>query len=135
VLLGRAMCADAGDAIRLAKGKHRQSVLYAMMTMVEKIGGALAIGLTFTILQMVGYQAKDGVQNTPAAIHNLELVYLIGPITFVMLGGACYIGYKLDHKRHAEIRAELDVRDAQIEPDAVLETLGGGIVLPPAPAE
>ena len=135
VLLGRAMCSDAGDAIRLAKGKHRQSVLYAMMTMVEKIGGALAIGLTFTILQMVGYQAKDGVQNTPAAIHNLELVYLIGPITFVMLGGACYIGYKLDHKRHAEIRAELDVRDAQIEPDAVLETLGGGIVLPPAPAE
>ena len=50
--------------------------------------------------------------NTPAAIHNLELVYLLGPIFFVMLGGACYIGYKLDSKRHAEIRAALDERDA-----------------------
>ena len=135
VLLGRAMCADAGDAIRLAKGKHRQSVLYAMMTMVEKIGGALAIGLTFSILQMVGYQAKDGAHNTPAAIHNLELVYLIGPITFVMLGGACYLGYKLDHKRHAEIRAELDARDAPFEAAAALESLGGDIVSPTAAAE
>jgi Na+/melibiose symporter-like transporter len=135
VLLGRAMCADAGDAIRLAKGKHQQGLLYAMMTSVEKIASALSIGLTFTILSAVGYNAKEGAHNTPAAIHNLELVYLLGPIFFVMLGGACYIGYKLDSKRHAEIRAALDERDAKIEPAAILETLGGDIVLPPAAAE
>jgi glycoside/pentoside/hexuronide:cation symporter, GPH family len=135
VLLGRAMCADVGDAIRLAKGKHRQSLLFAMMTSVEKIASALSITLTFTILGFVGYQAKEGAHNTPAAIHNLELVYLIGPITFVMLGGACYIGYKLDHKRHAEIRAQLDEREARIPPAAVLEGLGGDVAMPPAPAE
>jgi Na+/melibiose symporter-like transporter len=115
VLLGRAMCADVGDAIRLKMGKHRQSLLYAMMTSVEKIASALSIGLTFTILSWVGYNAKDGAHNTPAAIHGLELVYLIGPITFVMLGGACYIGYKLDHKRHAEIRAALALRDGHMD--------------------
>jgi GPH family glycoside/pentoside/hexuronide:cation symporter len=135
VLLGRAMCADVGDAIRLAKGKHRQSLLYAMMTSVEKIASALSIFLTFNILAAVGYQAKEGAHNTVAAIHNLELVYLLGPITFVMLGGACYIGYKLDHKRHAEIRAQLDERDAVIQPAAVLESLGGEVVMPPAAAE
>jgi GPH family glycoside/pentoside/hexuronide:cation symporter len=111
VLLGRAMCADVGDAIRLAKGKNRQSLLFAMMTSVEKIAAALAIGLTFTILSWVGYQAKEGAHNTPAAIHNLELVYLLGPITFVMLGGACYLGYRLDHIRHAEIRSALEARE------------------------
>jgi Na+/melibiose symporter-like transporter len=115
VLLGRAMCADVGDAIRLAKGKHRQGLLYAMMTSVEKIAGALAITFTFAILAWVGYQAKEGAHNTPAAIHNLELVYLIGPITFVMLGGACYLGYKLDHNRHAEIRAALEARDGTVD--------------------
>jgi Na+/melibiose symporter-like transporter len=136
VLLGRAMCADAGDAIRLAKGKHRQGLLYAMMTSVEKIAGALAITFTFTILGAVGYQAKDGAHNTPAAIHNLELVYILGPIFFVMLGGACYLGYKLDHKRHAEIRAALEERDrVAIDPAAVLESLGGNVVTAPTPAE
>jgi len=135
VLLGRAMCADVGDAIRLAKGKHRQSLLFALMTSVEKIASALSIFFTFTILGFVGYQAKEGVHNTPAAIHNLELVYLLGPITFVMLGGACYFGYKMDRKRHAEIRTELDARDAAIIPAAALETLGGDVVMPPAAAE
>jgi glycoside/pentoside/hexuronide:cation symporter, GPH family len=134
-LLGRAMCADVGDAVRLAKGTHRQSVLFAMMTSVEKIGGALAIFFTLSILALVGYQAKEGAHNTPAAIHNLELVYLIGPITFVMLGGACYLGYKLDHKRHAEIRAQLDARDAPFDAAASLETLGGDVLARPEPAE
>jgi glycoside/pentoside/hexuronide:cation symporter, GPH family len=123
VLLGRAMCADAGDAIRLAKGKHQQGLLYAMMTSVEKIASALSIGLTFWILSLVGYNPKEGAHNTVAAIHNLELVYLLGPIFFVMLGGACYIGYKLDHKRHAEIRAALDERDAQPAQGLVLDRL------------
>jgi glycoside/pentoside/hexuronide:cation symporter, GPH family len=120
VLLGRAMCADAGDAIRLAKGKHRQGLLYAMMTSVEKIASALSITLTFVILSFVGYNPKEGAHNTPAAIHNLELVYLLGPIFFVMLGGACYLGYKLDSKRHAEIRAALDEREA-MSPQALAQ--------------
>lgn len=135
VLLGRAMCADVGDAIRLKMGKHRQGLLYALMTSAEKIAGALAITSSFIILGLVGFNAKEGAVNTPAAIHNLELVYLIGPITFVMLGGACYIGYKLDHKRHAEIRAELDARDGLFDPAAALESLGGGPIPGAAPAE
>jgi glycoside/pentoside/hexuronide:cation symporter, GPH family len=135
-LLGRAMCADAGDAIRLAKGRHRQGLLFAMMTSVEKIAGALAIFVSFNILAAVGYQAKETAHNGPAAIHNLELVYVLGPIFFVMLGGICYLGYKLDHKRHAEIRAALDERDRlQIDPAAVLEQMGGDIVRGAAPAE
>ena len=47
--------------------------------------------------------------NTPEAIHGLELVYLIGPVVFVMLGAACFLGYDLDHKRHGEIRAALEL--------------------------
>ncbi|MGH6971621.1 MAG: MFS transporter, partial [Caulobacteraceae bacterium] len=134
-LLGRAMCADVGDAIRLAKGKHRQGLLYSMMTLMEKIASGLSIGLTFTILGAVGYQAKQGAHNTPAAIHNLELVYILGPIFFVMLGGACYIGYKLDQRRHAEIRAALEARDALALAPTPVAPLGVETAMPPAVAE
>lgn len=122
VLLDRAMVADVGDAILLETGKHRVGLLYAMITTVQKIAGALSITLSFAVLAAIGYDAKDGVANTPAAIHGLELVYLIGPVVFVMLGGACYIGYKLDHKAHAEIRAALELREAaaQAEVEAVV---------------
>ncbi len=138
-LLDRAMVADVADAVRLQQGKHRGGLLYAMITSSQKIAGALSIGLTFTVLGWVGYKADDHAVNTPAAIHGLELVYLIGPVVFVMLGGACFIGYKLDQKRHAEIRAALDQRDGLTEAP-VLDGLSGsqnehGPFSEPAPAE
>ena len=123
-LLDRAMVADVADAVRLNQGKNRAGLLYSMITMTQKVAGALSITLSFAVLGAIGYQAKDGVVNTPAAIHGLELVFLIGPAVFVMLGGACYIGYKLDDTRHAEIRAALDERDCLIEA-AVIDGLAG----------
>ena len=138
-LLDRAMVADVADAVRLEQGKNRAGLLYSMITMTQKVAGALSITLSFTVLGAIGYQAKDGVVNTPAAIHGLELVYLIGPVVFVMLGGACYIGYKLNDQRHAEIRAALDERDG-LSQAPVLNGLTGsqgepGRLIEPAPAE
>ena len=36
-------------------------------------------------------------------------------IVFVILGGACVVGWKLDADRHAGVRAQLDARDAGLE--------------------
>jgi Na+/melibiose symporter-like transporter len=139
-LLDRAMVADVADAVRLEQGKNRAGLLYSMITMTQKVAGALSITFSFAVLGTIGYQAKEGARNTPAAIHGLELVYLIGPVVFVMLGAACFIGYKLDDKRHAEIRAALDARDGLTATPAVLDTLSGSQTEPggigdPAPAE
>ena len=124
-LLDRAMVADVGDAVRLEQGQHRVGLLYAMITTSQKVASALAIGLSYTVLGWVGFNAKEGSINTPAAIHGLQMVYLIGPITFVMLGGLCFIGYRLDARRHAEIRAALAERDALATEVGVIEGLTG----------
>jgi len=34
-------------------------------------------------------------------------------MVFVMAGGLCFVGYRLDQRRHAEIRRALDARDAE----------------------
>jgi len=111
----RAMLADVGDAVRLEQGKERMSLLYSVLNLAAKIAGAFSIFLTFPLLAALGFNAAEGVVNTPAAIHNLELAFLVGPIVFVMLGGACVIGWRLDARRHGEIRAQLDARDAAME--------------------
>jgi Na+/melibiose symporter-like transporter len=125
-LLDRAMVADVGDAVRLEQGKNRISLLYAMITTTQKVAGAVSIGLSFVLLGLIHYQPKEGAVNTPTAIHGLELIYLVTPVVFVMLGGACYIGYKLDSRRHAEIRAQLEARDTAVPTAAIIETLTGG---------
>ena len=124
-VLTRAMTADVADEVRLEQGKERSGLLYAITVMTTKIAGAFSIGLTFFVLSKVGYDAKDGAQNTAGAIHNLELAYLIGPVVFVMLGGACMIGYKLGAERHGEIRRQLDERDALYDEAPILESVTG----------
>ena len=78
-LLDRAMVADVGDAVRLEQGKHRIGLLYAMITTTQKVAGALQHR---PVLRRCSARsatsAKEGAVNTPAAIHGLELVYLIG---------------------------------------------------------
>ncbi|HEY1448561.1 MAG TPA: hypothetical protein VGF33_08485, partial [Caulobacteraceae bacterium] len=81
----------------------------------QKIAAAGAIGLTFPLLQALGFNPGEGAVNTPAAIHNLDMAFLIGPIVFVMLGGACVIGWRLNAARHDQIRAELQARDQELE--------------------
>lgn len=124
-VLTRAMTADIADEVRLEQGRERAGLLYAITVMTTKIAGAFSIGLTFWVLDKVGYIAKEGVVNTPVAIHNLELAYLVGPVVFVMLGGACMIGYKLTAERHGEIRQQLDERDALYDVPPNIEGLTG----------
>ncbi|WP_421932650.1 MFS transporter [Phenylobacterium sp.] len=122
-VMTRAITADIGDEVRLEGGKERIGLIYALTVLTGKVAGAFSIFLTFTVLARVGYNAKEGALNTPTAIHNLELAYLIGPIVFVMLGGACFIGYKLDAKNHAEVRRQLDERDALYDEAAIIESI------------
>ncbi|WP_374571464.1 MFS transporter [Phenylobacterium sp.] len=111
-LMLRAMLADVGDEVRLDHGKEQMSLLFALNSLATKLSPAFAIGLTFPLLAWFGYDASVGAVNTPRAVHGLEMVFLAGPIVFVLLGGACMIGWRLDAHRHAVIRAELDARDA-----------------------
>jgi GPH family glycoside/pentoside/hexuronide:cation symporter len=122
-LMINAMMADVGDQVRLEQGKERISLLYACLSLASKFAAAFAIGFTFPLLARFGFNPAEGAVNTPEAIHNLLLAYLIGPVVFVMLGGACVIGWKLDAKKHAGIRAELEARDALYEEAPILESL------------
>ena len=107
-----AMLADVGDELRLEQGKERMSLLYALSSLAQKIATAFSIGLTFPLLARLGYKAAEGAVNTPAAIHNLVIAFIVAPIVFVMLAGACVIGWRLDAARHGEVRRALDARDA-----------------------
>jgi GPH family glycoside/pentoside/hexuronide:cation symporter len=109
-----AMAADFGDEIRLDQGKEQLSLIYAMLSLGSKVALAASVILTYGALAAVGFNAAEGAVNRPAAIHGLEAIFLIGPIFFVMLGGACFLGWKLDARRHGEIRAALEARDGEL---------------------
>lgn len=111
----RALAGDIADELRLDSGREWMGLIYALTNATTKLAQAGAIFLTFNLaLTAVGYNAKEGAVNTPEAIRGLELAFIIGPIFFVMVAGACFLGYRLTAERHAEVRAKLDELDAEL---------------------
>ncbi len=122
-LLVRAMVADVGDEVRLEQGKERMSLLYSLVTTTTKVGGAITLPVTYGVLALVGYRTAPGAVNTAVAIHGLTICYVLAPIVFVLVGGLCLTGYRLDARRHGEIRARLDLRDAAMAGVALVDPL------------
>ena len=120
----RALTGDIADEIRLETGREWMGLMYALTIGTTKIASGLS-ALTFVLLAAIGYHAKAGAVNTPEAIHSLQLVYIVGPIFFVMIAGSCFIGYRLTPERHADIRRQLDEMDALDGPASALESLTG----------
>lgn len=125
VVMIRAITADIADEVKLDTGREYMGLMYAITTATTKIATASSLLIAFPLLDRIGYVAKEGAVNTSGAIRGLELVYIIGPIAFVMIAGGCFLGYRLTAERHADIRRRLDERDALAASDAAAEALTG----------
>jgi glycoside/pentoside/hexuronide:cation symporter, GPH family len=108
-LLLRAMMADAGDEIRLDTGIDRTGLLYALVACTNKLGSALAVGITYPLLSAAGFSASgDGDPNQGLAA--LSAIYVAAPVTLCLLAAFLMTGYRLGPQRHAEILAALEAR-------------------------
>jgi Na+/melibiose symporter-like transporter len=128
VVLVRSITADVGDELRLEGGRDLIGLLYAVTSATTKAAGALAIFVSFRLLQLQGYSVRPHAANGAAQIHGLELTFIVGPILFVMLGGAAFLGYKLTADKHADIRRQLDERDAVYGESPITQATTGGAV-------
>jgi Na+/melibiose symporter-like transporter len=124
VVLIRAMVADVADELRLETGQERSGVLYAIVTLTQKLGSSLAVVIIYPILDMVGFNPKPGAHNTAEALQGLSMSYVFAPIVLVTVGSLCLIGYKLSAERQSEIRKALEELEAR-DFAAGAEILGG----------
>lgn len=125
-LLPRAMMADIADEDRLSSDADRSGMLYALLLITHKIGQAFAIGIVFSLLDVIGFDASAGDANGPGAL--LGILLLGGAIPALLyLGGALLVFfYPLTAERHGEIRRTLEARHAETHPDHTVEMLDPG---------
>ena len=106
----RTMMADLTDLDELSSGEKRAGLFFAMLTTTNKLGAAVAVGMSFAVLEAV-FDFQPGVANPQAALDGLLLTYAIGTAAGLFLAALPVIGYSLDRTQHAAIRAELDARN------------------------
>ena len=126
-LMTGAIMADVGDQVRLEQGKERMALLYAAIGLAQKLAAAGAVMIAYPLLAWIGYQPTLGAHNSPAALQGLTVVFITGPIFWVVLGGLCFLGWKLDARKHAQIRAELEARDTLVAQRAAQAARGAAL--------
>jgi GPH family glycoside/pentoside/hexuronide:cation symporter len=110
-VLPRAMMADVGDEDRLRSGKNRTGMLFALLLITQKIGQALAIGIAYVLLDLIGFSAAAGKANGKPALLGVLLLGCVIPGIVHCLGGVVAYFYPLTAARHAEIRAQIEAQE------------------------
>ena len=115
----RAVMADVCDHDAVETGEHRTGLYYSLLTMTNKIGAALAVGITYPLLDVIGFVPRPGA-NSPETLNQLMAVYVTLPALFMLAAGAVMWKFPIDRAAQEEIRAKLagrhhaheDVQDA-----------------------
>jgi glycoside/pentoside/hexuronide:cation symporter, GPH family len=109
-VLLRSMLADVGDEELLSTGIDRTGLLYAVLAGTNKIGYALAVGVTYFGLDALGFKAGSA-DNGAETLFGLQLLYGLVPGGLAVIAAWAIHGYSLDATRHSSIREALRQRD------------------------
>jgi Na+/melibiose symporter-like transporter len=105
----RAMMADVSDEVRLDGGIDRTGLLYALLSGTVKIGSAVAVSVTFPVLELMGFRAA--VSGSTSGLAGLAGMFTLVPAGLALAASGVIAGFSLTEKRHAEIRDALVARD------------------------
>ena len=102
------MLADIADLDTLESGEDRAAWYFAVWSFIVKVGVSVGPALAFALLALVGYEASEGVQNTPDSILGLRMLYAFGPAVGMAICALVAWNYPLTRERHREVRQQLE---------------------------
>ena len=104
------MMADLTDIDELKTGQKRAGMYFALLATINKLGGAVAVGVTLTAADKL-FNFTPGAANSQAAIDGLLLIFCFAPAAALALTYLPLYRYPLTKKKHAEIRRSLSPQE------------------------
>jgi Na+/melibiose symporter-like transporter len=108
--LDRAILADVVDLDQTKTGEQRTGLFFALMSMTNKIGYALPVGLLFPALALAGFRPEGG--NDAAALGWLAAMFVGLPILCNLAIVALMWRFPIDRTAQAALRSRLEAAQA-----------------------
>lgn len=102
--------ADVVDLDRLQSGRRRTGLFFAAWSMVSKLSLALAVGIAFPVLALIGFEA--GGQNTRGALFGLAALYGLLPVMIKLAATALVWNFPIGAARQDQICRQLAAQGA-----------------------
>ncbi|MFO1070184.1 MAG: MFS transporter [Geminicoccaceae bacterium] len=103
--LPASMQADVVDLDRVATGRRRTGLFFAVWGMATKLAGAVAVGIAFPVLAAIGFTTAGG--NDGTALTGLALLYGGLPVVLKLAAVALVWRFPLDESAQAELQRRL----------------------------
>ncbi len=100
-----AMQADVVDLDRVMSGSRRTALFFALWGMATKLALALAVGVAFPILTLIGL-STDGA-SPPGALLGLTCLYALLPVAVKLIATGLIWRFEIDAPRQAELRRQI----------------------------
>ena len=107
ILLLRAMVGDVGDEDKLKTGEDKTGLLFASMTLTSKAGYAVSVGITYPLLEWIGFKNELGAGNSDFALNGLQIIFMGFPILANIIIILLMRKYPLTRARVDEIQKQL----------------------------
>ena len=104
------MMADLTDIDELKTGQKRAGMYFALLATINKLGGAVAVGITLTAADKL-FNFTPGAANSQTAIDGLLLIFCFSPAAALALTYLPLYRYPLTKEKHAEIRRSLSPQE------------------------
>lgn len=114
--LPASMQADVVDLDTLKSRRQRTGIFFALWGIVTKLALALAVGISFPLLELAGFRAEAALQS-PTALLALVLLYSLVPAGFKLGAVALFAGYPITAARQQRIRRLIAARQGALPAD------------------
>ncbi len=102
--------ADVVDLDRLESGRQRTGLFFAAWSMVSKLSLALAVGIAFPALDLIGFEA--GGRNSALALFGLAALYGLLPVVIKLAATALVWNFPIGADAHDDLRRRLAAQHA-----------------------
>lgn len=110
--LPNSMKADVIDLDTYKSGENRAATFFSVWSFTQKMAGSLGGWVALTGLAIVGFNAMPGAANGDAELFGLRMLFAVLPSVFYLSAAAMMWNYPITEQRHAELRAELELKVA-----------------------
>jgi len=108
------MTADVVDYDELKGGNRREGAFASSNSWINKFGMAIGAGISFFILDWIGFDAKLGGNQTEHTLFMVRFLLAVIPIAGLCLALVALTRFPLSQERMAEIRAQLEAKRGKV---------------------